>query len=349
MTPFNPDMLTLARECKGLSQAALAHLVGFKQATISRYESGLIIPPAEHVARIAQNLDRPVEYFYLEERMYGATSFFHRKRKSLSVTEERKIHAQVNELRIRSAILLRDAEIKSRFDFHRLIMKQVGGAPEQARVLRRLWQLPTGPIRSLVGAIERAGGIVFCCPFGTRKVDGISQWPLDDNVPPVFFVNSEIPGDRQRFTLAHEIGHLILHHLPTDDPEKEADEFASEFLMPAREIGRELIGLTLPIAAALKSHWKVSIAAIVRRAYDLARITERQYRYLNQQLAARGYKTCEPVPIAREEPTLFSEVLRVHRRSHGRHVPELSRMLGMHEHQFRAEFWNGMSGLRLVI
>ena len=70
-----------------------------------------------------------------------------------------------------------------------------------------------GTASMMCSAIERAGGIVCRCEFGTRKVDGISQWPIDaDDTPPIFFVNRAVPGDRQRWTLAHEIAHVVLRH-----------------------------------------------------------------------------------------------------------------------------------------
>lgn len=348
MRRFNPDMMILAREWLGLSQSKLAAVIGCTQATVSRYESGLVAPPEQHIASIAEALDRPTSYFFLEERTYGASSMFHRRRKNLAVSEEKRIHAQVNELRIRASILLLEAEVESKFRFHRLTLDERG--PEKAaQTLRQLWQLPDGPIRSVVAAIERAGGIVFRCPFGTDKVDGVSQWPLDnDEMPPVLFVREDCPGDRQRFTLSHEIAHLVMHHLPTDDPESEADRFASEFLMPAREIGPELSRLTLQKAAALKCYWKVSMAAIIRRAFDLRRITERQYRYFNVEMSKRGYKKCEPAPIPAEEPSLFRAILEVHRNEYHRSPAELSDLLGMFEHQFRRDFWQAALGLRIA-
>ena len=348
MKRFNPDMMVLARERLGLSQAKVAEAVGVKQATISRYEAGLVTPLPEHLDRIATALDRPLSFFYLDERMYGASSMFHRARKSLSVKEEKIIHAQVNELRIRAAVLLGEAEIESRFSFHRLTLGPDG--PEHAaRVLRQLWQLPSGPIRSVVGSIERAGGLVFRCPFETDKIDGISQWPLDsDHVPPVLFVREDSPGDRQRWTLCHEIGHVVMHHLPTSNPEEEADRFASEFLMPAREIASELTRLTLEKAAALKCYWKVSMAAIIRRARDLEKINEPQYRYFCMELSRRGYRKCEPAPIPAEEPGLFRDIVDLHRKVHGRNAAQLSDLLGMHEHKFKDELNNLLTGIRIA-
>lgn len=348
MSRFNPEMMTLARERLGLSQTSLAEAAGLTQATLSRYEAGLVTPAPEHLGRIASVLDRPEGYFFLEERLYGASSMFHRKRKNLTVKEETRIHAQVNELRIHAAVLLREAEIESRFRFHRLGLGK-GGPEEAARTLRQLWQLPNGPVRSVVASIERAGGVVFRCPFGTDKVDGVSQWPLDsDHVPPVVFVREDAPGDRQRFTLVHELGHLVLHHLPTPDPEDEADRFSSEFLMPAREIEPELGRLTLEKAAALKCYWKVSMAAIIRRAHDLGRISERQYRYFNVEMGRLGYRRCEPAPIPAEEPRLFREILEVHRSAHGRNPAMLSALLGLHLHQYQELYGRGGPNLRIA-
>lgn len=348
MNAFNPEMMILARERQGLSQSALARAIGVTQATISRYEAGLVEPLEEHLRSIAETLGRPKHFFYLDESLFGASSMFHRKRKSLSVKDEKRIHAQVNELRIRTALLLREAEIVSQAQFHR-IDATTSGPEVAAQAVRHLWQLPIGPIRSVVGAIERAGGVVFDCEFETDKVDGISQWPLGhDGTPPVFFVRDDCPGDRQRWTLAHELGHVVMHHMPSDDPEREADMFAAEFLMPAREIASELNRLTLQKAAALKCYWKVSMAAIVWRAYTLEKITERQYRYFNTQMSMLGYRKCEPAPIPREEPRLFDEVMRMHRRSHGRTIEQLACMLGMYEEQFRAEYWQTATGLRIA-
>jgi Zn-dependent peptidase ImmA (M78 family) len=267
----------------------------------------------------------------------------------MSVRELKKIHAQVNILRIQATRLLRYTEIRSTYTFHRIDMQKCGGPSTAAKRLRYLWQLPTGPIRSVVGAVERAGGIVFHCPFDTVHVDGISQWPLDTpELPPVFFVNSKLPGDRQRLTLAHEIGHITLHHLPTDDPEREASEFAGEFLMPANEVRDELAELTLPKAAALKSRWKVSIQAIVFRACQLGAITEARYAYLFKELSQKGYRKCEPVPLPAEVPNMLREMIRVHKSSSGQTTTDLSSFIGMLEEDFREAYWRDISGVRLV-
>lgn len=346
----NSAMLVLARESRGYTQSELAKALGLAQSSLSRQESGLLETTPEELRAIADFLEYPIHFFYQRDRLYDASCLFHRKRQSLSVRELKRIHAQVNILRIHATRLLGETEIESDNRFFRLDMIALGGPESAARRLRHLWGLPLGPVRSVVGEIERAGGIVFRCPFNTAKVDAISQWPLDNpDVPPVFFVNMDIPGDRMRWTLAHEIGHIVLHHLPTDDPESEANRFASEFLMPAREIVPELKPFTLQKAASLKPYWKVSIAALIRRARDVGVIGQRKYEYLNTQMAKLGYKRCEPVPIPSEEPQVLREIMETHRRAHYRSAHELSHLLAMKEEHFLSQYWQDFSGLRLVI
>lgn len=345
--PINGQMIALAREARGMTQRALAARLSLTQATISRYESGWVEIPGDHLDALSAVLGRPRSFFLWNERLYGASCLYHRRKQRITLKELNKIHAQVNILRIQAARLLEFTKISSDYSFYRLDIHKLGSPEEAARRLRQLWQLPTGPVRNVVDCIESAGGVIFRCEFGSDQVDGISQWPLDaPELPPVFFVTDTAPGDRERWTLAHEVGHIIMHHLPTDDPEPEANRFAAEFLMPAAEIGPELRGLTLPKAAALKSHWKVSMGAIIRWARALGKITLNQYEYLYKQMGARGYRTCEPVPVVPEEPTLLREVVSVHRRASGATITELSEYLGLLEDDFRSEYMSG--GIRLV-
>jgi Zn-dependent peptidase ImmA (M78 family) len=350
MNDVNPEMIVLARELRGVTQAELAHAIAVTQATVSRYESGLIEVPPHHIRAIAGYLERPESFFCWQERLYGASCLYHRRNRRLSVAELRTIHAKVNLLRIQASRLLKHANVKSSYSFHRLDPSRFSAPEGCARQLRQLWQLPNGPVRNVVRTIESAGGMVFRCPFGRTRVDGISQWPLDDiRMPPVFFVHEDIPGDRGRLTLSHEIGHVVMHHVPTEgDPEVEANKFAAEFLMPADEIGPDLVNMTLPKAAALKSYWKVSMQAIIVRAHELKKMSDNQYQYLFRQLSARGYRTCEPNPIPAEEPEMFRELLEFHQKSLGRSKRDLGLFLGELEESFRAGYGNNFADFRLV-
>jgi Zn-dependent peptidase ImmA (M78 family) len=191
-------------------------------------------------------------------------------------------------------------------------------------------------VQNLVGAIEDAGGIVFRCSFETKKVDAISQWL--PGLPPLFFVNSDIPGDRCRFTLAHELGHLIMHQIPTPDIETEANRFAAEFLMPEKEIGPHLRQLSLQRLAAMKPYWKVAMSAILKRANDLHKISPFMYRKLNTQINKYDLRINEPVHIAIEEPEVVKDIIDAHRVDHGYSFAELLDLMRSTERRYRRFF-----------
>ena len=332
---FNPEMLVLARESMGLTQSGLAHEASMVQGSISKIEAGLLGLSDEQLDTLAHILETPRSFFFQTEPVYGygSSCYYHRKRQSVPVSVLRQVMAQVNILRIQFTKLLRGAEIETENKFHRLDLADYENNPPQvARLIRGSWNLPPGPVQNLVEAIEDAGGVVFRLSFGTRKIDAISQWL--PGLPPLFFVNSEIPGDRLRFTLAHELGHLIMHQVPTPNLEKEANQFASEFLMPAKEIGPHLNKLSIQKLAAMKPYWKVAMSALLRRAFDLGKISVSTYRKLNTQISAHGFKINEPVQIAIEEPSVLREVIEVHLRDHGYSGRDLAQLLRTTEHKF---------------
>ena len=336
----NPEMLALAREARGLTQTELAKALGTTQAYISKYESGFLKYPAGDLAQISRILDFPKSFFLQPDVVYGfgSSCFYHRKRQSISLADLRRLHAQLNVFRLQIARLLKaGVEIEPRVAFEPMNLEDYEQAPEfVARALRASWNLPLGPITNLVAVIERAGGIIFKCPFGTSKVDAISLWVPD--APPMFFLNEQAPGDRLRWTLAHELGHLIMHRVPTPDMEREADRFAAEFLMPEPEIRPHLVKLSLAKLAQLKPYWKVSMQALVKRAAGLGKITPRQYRTFFMMFGKLGYRMQEPVSIPSEDPVLVKGILDLHQKQHGYSIAELSEMVNSTPDRFMETF-----------
>lgn len=344
----NPEMLVLAREASGHTTRTLSDVLGVSQTTISRYESGLVPVPDQFLAELADKLSKPVSYFYRSGKRYDASGNFHRKRASLSVKTLNRIHARINEFRLEAASLLQWAEVETENRFHRISVKEFGSPSAVARELRRLWQIPSGPIRNVTTFVEGAGGVVFNCDFESGVIDGVSQWPIDDDsMPPIMFINENLPGDRYRFTISHELGHVIMHHLPSSDLECEADEFASEFLMPAADIRDQLENLTIEKAADLKSQWKVSISAIIRRAKDLRVISSEQYTALMKRMSYLGFRKCEPVPIPVEQPRLFKSLFDVVRVQEGKTDSEICEILSITVDDLLTRFGRGANGLRL--
>src|ERR1700694_3315301 len=267
-------------------------------------------------------------FFFLTEsvRAFGSGCVYHRKRQSAAELKLRELLALINVRRIQVKQLLNSVNPRTPYAFEYFDIDEFrGDAAKVAQALRSIWHLPPGPIQSVIYVIENAGGIIVKCDFGTDKVDALSQWL--PGMPPVFMVNQRIPTDRLRWTLSHEIAHIVMHRFPTDRMEREADEFAAEFLLPAREVKVQLRGVTLPKLAALKPHWRVAMSALLRRASDLGTITPRTKQYLWMQMGMKGYRTHEPVEIPPEEPTLLKELLDFHQSNLGHGPLDLAQIM----------------------
>jgi Zn-dependent peptidase ImmA (M78 family)/transcriptional regulator with XRE-family HTH domain len=326
--PANPGMLQLARESRELSQAELARRLRVPQSKISKAEAGLLELSEEQVGAVARELDYPASFFYWEDRVYGFASheMFHRRRQKISARTLSRLHAEMNFAQIQVRHLLRSVVIEAD-EFSRIDPDEYDGDVEAvARATRGAWRLPPGPIKNMTGVIEGAGGVVMVHDFKTRQVDAISQWLPD--LPPVFLVNTEAPGDRLRLTLAHEIGHVIMHSTTTPTVEDEANKFAQEFLMPAHEIRHLLQDISLPHLADLKRYWNVSMAALARRAYDLGTITYRQYRRFCMHMTQLGYRKAEPIEVPIERPRTYRELLNLHMAELSYSPSELAEFVG---------------------
>jgi Zn-dependent peptidase ImmA (M78 family) len=166
---------------------------------------------------------------------------------------------------------------------------------------------PDEPVPHLMNAIERAGVLILALPAPLAGRDAFTVWIQKRSEPlPAIATSKNRPGDRLRLSLAHELGHVAMRHLPRLDPdqEKRAYTFAAELLMPEGAMRREITNpITLSSLAVLKPRWGVSIQALIRRAYDLHLVAERQYRYLFEQIPVKGWRTKEPsnldVPVER--------------------------------------------------
>lgn len=310
---FNPQMLRTARGALALTQTELASRVGLRQSAISRWEDGIREPARSDVETLAEVLLRPIEFFYLPDRLYGVDSAFmyHRKRQRLPIGKLNQIHDRINIVRLGIARLVGNVdEWPVRFEHMDVEDERYTGPTQIAQFVRAMWQVPYGPIPDLIALVESAGAIVVPMDFGTDQFDAVGQWP--PGLPPLFFLNLSAPADRMRFSLAHEIGHIIMHRIPTPSLESEADAFASEFLMPARHAESELSNLTLREAMRLKLRWRISAQAIIRRAKDVGMISDRRYKSLCVEVSRRGFRKREPNPIQPEKPSTLQRLANVH-------------------------------------
>ncbi|WP_082546082.1 XRE family transcriptional regulator [Rhodanobacter sp. Root627] len=187
-----------------------------------------------------------------------------------------------------------------------------------AEACRSHWGLGFGPIQSMIRVAELAGAVVTSFKGVSREVDAYSI----SAARPIIVVNSEeASACRVRFDVAHELGHLVLHvGLTTGDrkTEGEANRFAGAFLLPRSSFVKEFPRLRGTYLnwhglSEMKLRWKVSKAALLYRARQLALISEDQYRTgvirLNRGGEAKVER--EDALIATETPELFAQAVRL--------------------------------------
>ena len=275
-------------------------MVDLSQSTIARIEQNALEPSPEHVERIAAHLGFDVAFFYQPpgpDFPYG--SLLYRKRSAMKSADQSRLHQTAW-----AAFIMHEHMAKQLKRVPPLRLPALAGEPpELAAQLTRdaLGCEPDTPIDRLLFKLEACGVCVFALPDNVEDYDAFMLWAAGQHKP-VIVVNTDKPGDRIRWTTAHEAGHAVMHHSlrgSTEDVEKEADIFASELLMPAEAMRQALAyPVTLSSLADLKLQWGVSMQALKVRARDLGIISPHQYKHLVvQQSKLWGVKQ-EPENLA---------------------------------------------------
>jgi Zn-dependent peptidase ImmA (M78 family) len=337
------DVIVAARLARGFKHTDLLGVLGVTQAALSRYENNLRTPDDEILGRLSAALGVTVPFMRHAFRLQGALAAdaHMRRRKTTKASHWKLAEARLNLLRMRSAYL-----------FERLPLTVDSYVPtfdpgdtqpaDAARMVRAQWRMPIGPVRDLTGWMESAGVLVAEEDMGTHRIDGLSQWAADY---PVVLINSSLSPDRKRLTLAHELGHLVLHATYVDqDPEQQANDFAGEFLMPEHVIAPALRSLTLGRLLELKGDYGVSMQAVFERAYRMGRVSRDERTRFYRAMNARGWKVEEPGAdrVAVERPKLAraaGESLRAAGLSDG----EIAELTGVNQVALAAPFLDGVT------
>jgi Zn-dependent peptidase ImmA (M78 family)/DNA-binding Xre family transcriptional regulator len=311
-TLINPQMLLMARELKGLTLAELAENLGISVAYLHKLQSDPQVVNPELLKALCRELEMPESFFFQPGELLPSTLTY-RKREKVSAKDISRIEANVNLYRLGiekllGVVVLKEADLPS------LPLTKTKSPEESARLLRKHWGMEKGEIDHLSKIMEEHGVILVSFDFGTDRVDGKCVYTSQGR--PVIFTNNRVMGDRQRFTLAYQLGHLVMHakseHTFDHDISHEANMFAAEFLLPEKEISKDFKeGITIPVLAKLKRKWKTSMISIAYRAHDLQLITDNQKRYVEQQFNQLKIRRREPVEldIPREQPVLLRDLI----------------------------------------
>jgi Zn-dependent peptidase ImmA (M78 family) len=300
-----------------MTQEDLAELAQVSQGSISAIEAGRVLEPAQRIiGSIADATSYPISFFYMGPLPDFPDGNFRRRQKGTSKVAK-QVRAQVRQV----VELVQRAEPRLTMPYVRLEpIHRSGLAIDELETIAGDVRAKLGlgsrdPIPNLMRAVERAGVIVVRLPTPMEDHDGFSAWPdfgLDGR--PIIALSAGHTGDRDRFTVAHETGHLVLHTLrseiDTTRAEAEAHRFAAALLIPQESAFEAMRPpITLRVLMAVKATFGTSIAMAAKRALDLNLISRDHYVSLQKQLSARGWKQVEPVEVGFENPLLIAKVL----------------------------------------
>jgi Zn-dependent peptidase ImmA (M78 family)/DNA-binding XRE family transcriptional regulator len=304
---FNPSRLTLARKRRGLTMTKLAALIGVELRSVSAYEKGEFSPDTERLAAISSALGFPVSFFYgeaVDEPTPDIASF-----RALS-----KMTAAQRDTALGSgaiALMLNDW-IEQRFQLpaHDLPDLSREASPEAAaQALRAAWGLGELPIKNMIHLLEAKGIRVFSLSIDAAEVDAFSMWRQST---PFVFLNTGKSAEHGRFDAAHELGHLVLHRHGSPqgrEAEREANSFASAFLMPQASVLAEAPHMaTVDRLIQLKRTWGVSVAALTYRLHTVGALSDWHYQSLFVEISKRGYRKSEPNEGQRETSQVLQKV-----------------------------------------
>lgn len=349
----NPTMITLAREAQGMTQTELARRLKAPQSKVSKIEGGLIGVTPDTLAALSHILKFPEKFFYQTFEVYpaGIHLYLYRKHKTLHAKDLSRIVAWMNLYRSHVKKLLTSAEIDYK-PVPQYDIDEFGSVRAIARAVRHHVGLPSGPVQNMTAVLEDMGVVVIPYDPGTRLFAGASM--LSEKPNYVVVANSTMPGDRWRWTLAHELGHMVMHRIPTAKMEDEANEFAAEFLMPVRDIAPYFSEPRFPSIdqlAVLKQVYKVSMLAVLVHAKKSGRISEDQYRTCITRMGKAGITRLQEPPelnVPLEEPTLLTEIVDFHAKELGYTAEQLSDLLPLDADMFLDSYRFTGRALRLV-
>ncbi len=316
-----PERIKEAREARGFKLDAFAEALDKSRQAVAQFETGQISPSGETLSSIVALTEQPLAFFVsMPPRPGNAGTIFWRSLKRMEQHHRKRIARRLQWAADTTAMVDEYIELPA-VDFpHLEFDPETAGDDEiedAADYLREYWGLGIGPIPNLADILESKGVILVREEVECQDMDGVSCWI--NGRPFVLLSGEVISGPRDLHNLAHELGHMFLHATidVTDKTlatiERQANRFASAFLMPMEAFAKEVFGTSIEFFKTLKLRWGVSIAAMAYRCKDLNIITENQFSYIFRQMNALKIRKVEPHDDAFDvsRPRVLSEAIRM--------------------------------------
>lgn len=325
---LEPTRINLARWRAGLSKLELATRLEATSRTVANYETHGA--PDRAAADLARAIGCTVAYLRLPATrpVEGERVFFRARRRSTAAQKHAATAAGHEGIEFY-------AVVTDHFKLPYLTLPEFDSmAPaDAAQQLRAEWNLGIDPLPNLVHLAESHGIRVMSLPAGAVEVDAFSVW---EGNRPYVFLSTIKTAERSRFDLAHEIGHLVLHAGLDDsaaserNAEKEADAFASAFLLP-RILLRSKVGREPSVEAVLKfkARFGVSAMAMAYALHQADLTSDWSYRQMCVELTKRGFRYGEPEGMQRELSRVFGVVLAGLRDRYGWETEDIADRLGV--------------------
>lgn len=327
MTNYNFKLLSLAREFRGYSQIGFSEKTGISQSDISKFENGIREITNEIVECYTRTLNLKHLFF---EREFSPILVYdnYRKLKKFNASNQKKLESKFNIIISNLEILLKNIELN---DFSFKIEPDSENTPlEIANIARQKLNIPNGPVVNLSNILEQNGIIIAELDSETEFSGAAKKYK---NIC-MIFINRKLPADRYRFTLAHELGHLIMHDHHSEKSEKEADEFASEFLMPSHLIKEDFetcFKLGTRQLEELKHKWLTSMISIAYKAKDLKYLQEDEIQKIYRMLHSNRkiVNKQEVLQFTKEKPKLLNTIYDFFTTNLNYSKEEMEKLLGL--------------------
>ena len=311
------ERLQRARKAAGVSLRALAQQSELSHATIDKFEREQLKPSSGQLIKLAKILGVRTEYFFRPQTL-AIEGIEYRKKSTLPQKQLAKIQADIVDQAERWHELLAlypQAPIKP-FSLPSCLPEQISieHIEDLAVAVRHAWDLGLNCIPDLIDTLESQGIMVISAAVdGDNKFDGLAALV---NKIPVCVVGAWWAGDRQRFTLAHELGHLLLKNRvdASLDEEKLCNHFAGAFLLPKAtlisHLGEKRHRLEVRELYFLKHEFGLSMQGVLCRALQTGIITQATYKSLFMTFSYKGWRTREPADQYPSEQTrLFKQLV----------------------------------------
>src|SRR3990167_3938729 len=306
-----------ARKAQGFSLRDLADRVALSHAAIKKYEDNQVVPSSDVLIKLAKALKIKVEYFFRPE-LFTLENIQYRKHADMPEKQLEEIKAKMLEQierRVELERLFPSSPIRE-FALGEKKIKSYDDIDNIANQVRKQWSLGLDPILDLIDVFEEHGIKVF--EIDNQEYPGFDGLSASINNMPIIVIGNRWPGDRQRFTLAHELAHLVLYEFmhPSLDEEKCCNRFAGAFLLPKEALiailGKHRNDVEPRELDLLKQEFGISMLSILHRAEDAGIISHSLYVRLRKEFNERGWSKNEPGQQYPKEKTHIFEQMVFH-------------------------------------